>query len=217
VLARRHRRSKSEAAGRAEALRALVLVAAGEAPPEGDPPFSPRELELLRRPPAEWDEQDVVDAVWRGEALGVLAWALGAVDELPDYDDPFDHVSLARDLTLSGAELELRPGDTLEHEREAARLWHWRARTTLLQRDPEVQLPERWTSFDQLIAAAAMRGHEEGLLPPPRRGDFPAFGTTYRQLDAEQRALALSIAAERHYALTWLTADVRWDETPADT
>ena len=217
MLARRHRRSKTEVAGRAEALRALVLVAAGEAPPEGEPPFSPRELALLRRPPAERDEQDVVDAVWRGEALGALAWALGVVEELPDYDDPFDHVSLARELSLSGAELELRPGDTLEHEREAARLWHWRARTTLLRSDPEVQLPEHWASFDQLIAAAAMRGHEEGLLPSPRRGDFPAFGTTYRQLDAEQRALALSIAAERHYALTWLTVDVPWDETPADT
>ena len=217
MLARRHRRSKSEVAGRAAALRTLVLVAAGEAPPEGDPPFSPQELQLLQFAPEQWEEQDVVDAIWRGEALGVLAWALGAIEELPGYDDPFEHVALARELSLETAELELRPGDVLEHEREAARLWHWRARTTLLQSDPGVELPERWASFDQLIAAAAMRGHEEELLPPPRRGDFPAFGTTYRQLDAEQRALALSIAAERHYALTWLTADVAWDETPTDT
>ena len=215
-MPRRHRRSRDEAAGRAAALRTLVLVAAGEAPPDGDPPFSPRELQLLSRPPEAWESQDVVDAIWRGEALGALGWALSALEELPDYDEPFDHVELARELDLAQP-LELRPAVDLEEERESARLWHWRARTTLLQGDPTVQLPERWASFDQLIAAAAMRGHEEGLLPAPRRGDFPAFGTTYRQLDEEQLALARSIATERHYALAWLCSDAAWDETPTDT
>ena len=80
-----------------------------------------------------------------------------------------------------------------------------------------VTLPERWSSFDQLIAATAMRGYEEGLLPAPLRGDFPAFGKVYRHLDEEQRALAHSIAAERHYALNWLLDGADWDAVRTDT
>jgi len=215
-LSRRSRaRSDSEVLARAAALRALVLTAAGEQPPNGEPAWSPRERELLSRPPAEWDEQEVVDALWRGEALGTLAWALSLVDELPAYDTPFDHAAAARALSFEGA--AQRAGEELDRARETARLWHWRARTTLLQRDLSVRLPERWASFDQLVAVAAMRGHEDGLLPPPLRGDFRAFGTAYRQLDAAQHALALSIAAERHYALCWLRGDEPWDDTSPDT
>jgi len=215
-LARRIRvRDRKEAVGRAHALRALVLVAAGDPPPEGDPPFSPQELALLSRPPAEWDEQAVTDALWRGEALGTLAWALQLVADLPAYDAPFDHVVVARELSLEGA--ALRDGEELEHALETARLWHWRARTTLLQRDGSVSLPERWASFDQLVAAAAMRGYEEGYLPAPLRGDFRAFGKIYRHLDERQHALAHSIAAERHYALAWLCGEAPWDEVETDT
>jgi hypothetical protein len=215
-LPRRARiRDEKEVAGRAAALRALVLVAAGEPPPEGDPPFSPAELQLVSRPPAEWDEQELTDALWRGEALGALAWALGLVDELPGYDEPFDHAALARGIDLAAA--SLRPGEQIEQARETARLWHWRARTTLLQGEGSVELPERWASFDQLVAAAAMRGYEIGLLPAPLRGDFPAFGKVYRHLDASQHALALSIAAERHLAFEWLVGDGPWDGTVTDT
>ena len=34
-------------------------------------------------------DPEVVDAVWRGEALGTLLWALQLV-ELPPYDHPFE-------------------------------------------------------------------------------------------------------------------------------
>jgi hypothetical protein len=216
LLPRRSRaRDQSEVVGRVEALRALVLAAAGEAPPPGEPPFSPRERELVALPPAERDPQRVVDAIWRGEALGVLAWALGLRNELPAYDEPFDHVALARGLELAGA--RLREADELEDAREAARLWHWRARTALLHEQGALELPDRWRSYDQLVAAAAMRGFEQGLLPAPRRGDFSALGTTYRQLDAAQRSLLHSIAAERHYALVWLCGETPWDEVVTDT
>lgn len=216
ALARRSRiREKKEIAGRAEALRSLVLVAAGEPPPAGDPPFSRAELRLLARPPGEWEEQQVTDALWRGEALGTIAWALQLVVDMPPFDAPFDHAGVARSLALDAA--GMRAPEEIEGMREAARLWHWRARTTILQRDGALALPERWASFDQLIAAAAMRGYEEGHLPAPFRGDFRAFGKVYRHLDEQQHALAHSIAAERHYALEWLCGEPDWDEVETDT
>jgi hypothetical protein len=168
----------------------------------------------LARVDGEPDEPEVVDAVWRGEALGTLLWALDLV-ELPEYDDPFDHAALL-DVELEPG--ELRDLDEIVRQRDSARLWHWRARTTSLQADRSIELPERWSSFEQLIAATAMRGYELGLLPPPARGDFRAFGKDYRHLSPEQQSEALSIAAERHHALAWVTgAGSTWDDVPLDT
>jgi Domain of unknown function (DUF4272) len=165
------------------------------------------------------DDPAVVDAVWRGEALGTLLWALQLV-ELPPYDEPFDPDEVA-DVTRGGAELdgaELRDGEEIELERDSARLWHWRARTSELHESGALELPEQYATVDQLVAAIAMRGFEEGLLPAPIRGDFRAFGDVYRQLTPERRSEAHSIAAERHHALNWLCGEGRsWDDVPLDT
>ena len=163
------------------------------------------------------DEQDpvVVDALWRGEALGTLLWALGLAAELPPYDRPFDHAAIV-DTALDDA--RLREAEEIERARESAQLWHWRARTTLLQGNDSIELPERWESFDQLVAATAMRGFEQGLLPAPMRGDFRAFGKVYRHLTNEQHSEALSIALERHHALEWVSGrGESWDDVPLDT
>lgn len=156
----------------------------------------------------------VVDAVWRGEGLGTLLWAL-QLAELPGYDTPFEPDDLL-DTSLEGA--RLRPTEEIELERESARLWLWRARTTSLQESGDVELPERYATFDQLIAATAMRGFEQGLLPAPMRGDFRAYGKVYRHLAPEQQAEAHSIALERQHALNWLAGlGDSWDDVPLDT
>jgi hypothetical protein len=160
------------------------------------------------------DDPAVVDAVWRGEALGTLLWALQLL-ELPAYDQPFDAEEVAA-VQLDDA--DLRNGDELELERDSARLWHWRARTTSLQAAGALELPERYATFDQLIAATAMRGYEQGVLPAPMRGDFRAYGKVYRHLAPDQHAEAHSIAVERHQALNWLCgAGETWDDVPLDT
>jgi hypothetical protein len=170
--------------------------------------------EALAQLPARAGEPDVVDAVWQAEGLGVLLWALGRIG-LPPYDLAFDHDRL---LAVSLDSATLRPESDIEQARQTARLWHWRARTSSLQEEGGIALPERWKSFDQLIAATAMRAHEQGLLPRPLRGDFPAFGTVYRDLTGEQRAEADSIAWERHRALNWLCGlGKSWDAVPTDT
>ena len=166
----------------------------------------------LGRLPSE--DPAVVDAVWRGEALGTLLWALQLV-ELPPYDRAFASEEVAGIDPACGT---LRDQDEVALERETARLWHWRARTSTVQANGAIELPERYASFDQLIAATAMRGHEQGLLPAPLRGDFRAFGKVYRHLSPEQAAEAHALVAERHHALNWLAGHGSgWDDVPLDT
>ena len=192
-MARFRLRSRSQVVERCQALRADVSAALARLP---------------SREPA------VVDAIWRGEALGTLLWSLHLL-ELPPYDRPFDTDEVVEANPAAG---ELRDPDELELERDSARLWHWRARTTDLRQTGALQLPARYSSFDQLIAATAMRGYEQGLLPPPLRGDFRAYGKVYRHLDPGQAAEAHSLAAERHHALNWLAGEgTSWNDVPLDT
>jgi hypothetical protein len=165
----------------------------------------------LRMLPAEERHPAVIEAVWQGEGLGMLLWALGLV-ELEPFDHPFDPEWLLATPTAHGT---MRARAEIEHERETARLWHWRIRTDRLRENGGVEVPQDWASHEQLIAVAAMRGYERGLLPSPLRGDFPAFGTGYRELTPEQRAEVSSIVYERHRALNWLCGLGRtWSETP---
>jgi len=160
------------------------------------------------------DDPAVVDAVWRGEALGTLLWALQLV-ELPSYDQPFDPDAVAAVELEDG---ELRDVEEILLEQESARLWHWRARTTELQARNGLELPARYASVDQLVAATAMRGYEQGLLPQPLRGDFQAYGKVYRHLSPEQVAEAHSVALERQHALNWLAGEgASWEDVPLDT
>ncbi len=194
-MSRRKLRSQSTVAEQCRALRdaveaALARLSGGESDPA------------------------TVDAVWQGEALGTLLWGL-QLAELPPYDEPFDPGPL---LGLDPGEGSVRAAQEVELERESARLWHWRARTTELQAAGRLELPARYASLDQLVAATAMRGYEQGALPSPMRGDFRAFGKVYRHLTAEQRAEAHSIALERHHALNWLCGlGTGWNDVPLDT
>jgi hypothetical protein len=172
--------------------------------------------EALERLPADAADPELVEAVWEGEGLGMLVWALGRA-QLPPYDRRFDHARLLETTLESAA---LRSAEEIDRARQVARLWHWRARTAALQSEAggEVALPTQWQSFDQLVGATAMRGYERGLLPRPVRGDFPAFATIYRSLSAEQRAEAHQLAWQRHRALNWLCGlGKSWETVPTDT
>src|ERR1700753_3807942 len=188
---RRKLRPQVEAIDRSRALRDELRAALGRLPS---------------------DDPAVVDAVWRGEALGTLLWALQLV-ELPSYDRPLNAEVIAAVHPPAGP---LREEDEILLERDSARLWHWRARTTQLQAAGEaVDLPPRYATFDQLIAATAMRGSEQGLRPGPLRGAFPAYGKVYRHLSPEQAAEAHSLAVERHQALNWLAGGGEtWADVP---
>jgi Domain of unknown function (DUF4272) len=194
-MARTKLRSRREVLDRIRALSGPLQVALGMLPERaGDP--------------------DVIETVWQGEGLGVLLWSLGLV-ELEPFDRPFDPEWLLATPTAHGT---MRARAEIEHARETARLWHWRVRTDELRGRDSVDLPASWDSFEQLVAVAAMRGYERGLLPSPLLGDFPAFGTGYRELRPVQRDEIASIAYERHRAFNWLCGVGRaWAETPTAT
>jgi len=168
----------------------------------------------LERLPSAADDVELLDAAWRTEALGALLWGL-QLAELPPYDQAFHPEDV---LAVDPAGGRLRDADEVTLERDSALLWHWRARTSELQAAGTLELPARFASFDQVIAATAMRGFEQGLLPAPMRGDFRAFGKVYRHLSPDQLAQAHAIAVERHHALAWLAGAGRsWREVPLDT
>src|SRR5256885_9746552 len=116
-MPRRKLRSQGEVVERCHALRDEVRAALAKLPS---------------------DDPAVVDAVWRGEALGTLLWAL-QLTELPPYDEPFEPDEVAA-IELGAA--KLREDEEIELERESARLWHWRARQTERQESRARQPPE---------------------------------------------------------------------------
>jgi hypothetical protein len=183
---------------------------------------SPEERRMFRQQLGLWPAEDIIDASWRMEALGMFVWALGHTKELPPWDTQIDQSSVIQPVGLMSdprpfEQSSLRPDDEVARARDLAELWHWRARTTQLQRRGGVEPPAGLT-FEEVIARTAHGAHAAGDIPTLIDDDFPAFGKSYADLDDTEYATATSIAAERHFALNWLCgyAD-EWDETPTDT
>ena len=188
--------------------------------------FSQQELQLLRKPPGQWERQELIDASWKAECSAVLAWSLGIVNVLAPYDQEVDnHVAMAAIPEPTGAvalttAARLRPPAQIERARDQAELWLWRARTHRIMNDPELlrknPLPAGVT-FPQLVAKAAQAAEKDGCFKRIG-GDFPAFGKPYAQLTGEEAQQMTSIATERLRALNWLCGySADWDDVPLDT
>jgi hypothetical protein len=181
--------------------------------------LSGRERALLAKAFADWTQGEAAAAGRRSEALGVLLWALCALDEMPAYDVRFESLPSLVPLLAPTPEFRstasLRPAEDIRRARDVAELWHWRARTRQLQeRDAEVA----GVDLDAVTRKAAVEAHAEGSIASAIEEDFPAFGKPFRALDADEYADVSGRAAERHYALNWLcgyAAD--WDGVPTDT
>jgi hypothetical protein len=72
--------------------------------------------------------------------------------------------------------------------------------------------------LDAITQKAAETAYAEGSIAQPIDGDFPAYGKSYRALDAGEYAAVTSRAVERQYALNWLCGYASdWDSVPTDT
>jgi hypothetical protein len=174
--------------------------------------FAESERPLLAEPLGRWS-RDAADAVsWRIESLGIFVWALGLIKSLLPYDRRFSHDDLLLRLRIGKplqpllAKTQLRPIAELQLAQEAARLWQWRAQAhlpgTTGQMPAHLNLPD-------VIAATARTARQQGLIPEPIGGDFPAFDHPYRELSPDQTALVVAIARERAAAFLWLCGPPR--------
>lgn len=185
--------------------------------------YSSVERSLIDRPPSTWTPQEVVNATWRQESIGVLLWALSDYEELPPYDSEFANVAEVVPVLASTEQFVthavLRPADEIERARDVAELWHWRSRTTQLQNASDAYASVREEhDLEAIVRDAATHAYEQGDIGHPIGGDFPFFGKAYRELTDDEYARATSIAMERHFALNWLCGySEDWDETPTDT
>lgn len=68
-----------------------------------EPALNETERRLLRAESGLWPPEAIVDAMWRREALGMLLWALGHIEEVPPYDTEFDRHALEAAIVDSGS------------------------------------------------------------------------------------------------------------------
>ena len=189
--------------------------------------LSASETAFLATTAATMSRQQQVNASWRSEALAVLAWALGALETLPPYDQGTDLDDLADfpplDREAFVASAVLRPAEEIEQARDLAELWHWRSRTRRLTQDgaplepfpgsPEIR------SYDDIVRMTARSAARAGDLVVIDE-DFGVLGKAYRALSDEEWSGIASITMERHYTLNWLCGHAPgndWDATPTPT
>jgi hypothetical protein len=177
---------------------------------------SHEEREALGKKFGTWDMNQITDASWRAESAAVLTWALGYARDIPAYDAEADDKKVFS--TIKGRP-KLRSAAQIGAARDLAELWHWRARTLMLQHGEQPapkNLPGGMT-LDQIVAMTAGELKKQGKVQV-KGDDFAAFGKRYRDLGADERSLAMSIAMERHRVLNWLCGyGADWDKVPTDT
>lgn len=191
--------------------------------------LTPKERELSEATLITMTEEQQIEASWAVEGMVVLAWALGLVDELPEWDtqtEPsfLDEVPNPIALSRVREQASLRPAEEIEHVAAAAQLWHWRSRTRELIEGgfafPDELKRPGVASLDDVVRLTAAHAFAEGTIERVIDGDFPARGKAYRALDDDEWHEVRSIAIERHRALNWLAGLAEgnaWDSTPTET
>src|SRR5215217_7599292 len=125
--------------------------------------LTPREVELFNSPPGSLGAETIIEASWQGEALVVLAWAIGAL-EMP----PIDTISDPRPVM----DLIPRPWDAVHNwlsdpnmvtepdavrQRERADIWHWRVTIELLRRGASAADRQDFEAAIREVVAEALR------------------------------------------------------------
>lgn len=112
----------------------------------------------------------------------------------------------------------MRSEKEISDAREMAKLWLWRGRISLIQKNPsQYPPPPPGKSFKQLINEAATEAEKEGLFKAIDH-DFPAFGKAYSQLTEDELMICIKIAYERLRALNWLCGLGKdWDKVSTNT
>lgn len=191
---------------------------------------SPKEKLLLELHVKDIKPQQLINALWRIEAIQVLMWALGHLPSLPSYDTKANAEALKQIPKSSPAEFiasaSLRDQSEIDRAREIAELWHWRSRTRQLQEEGRpMPLTDAMKSagldtYEAVTRAAVRMAVKDGGLPTSTGDDFLVYGKAYKEMTPDEWADVRSITMERHLTLNWLCGFApanQWDNTPTDT
>jgi hypothetical protein len=172
-------------------------------------------LSLLSAPLGTLSERQVIDGSWRGEGLGVLAWALGRY-ELPSYQQAISSPDAADTigfLTPEAAELiesaVLREPEELELLAERLLALHWRLR--------QFSIRPEYMDFGSFARTAYFGPLDvEGLELV--RGDLAIDGRPLMDVGEARWRECLSIALERQQAANWLCGqEALYSDVTCDT
>lgn len=167
--------------------------------------LEPDEWKTLQRPHRQLTQQEAMNATWRIEGLGVLAWALNRHDLLP-IDELVEPGKLLPAVGLLNAERSeallaeppLRPLAELEALRRRLLAVHWRLRNFRLK-------PERMnfrefarTAWFGPLDVADLRLIDDDLAI----GDHAIADASRDRVGAAESA-----AMERHHAVNWLNGE----------
>ena len=167
-----------------------------------DDEFEPDEWKVLQRPLGKLDQQAQINATWRLEGLGVLAWSLGRF-EIPPHDQLVSLKPLWRSLGSLDADAakSLLAKPKLRSRQEIAALRnrlfaiHWRLRNYHIR--PEVM---DFADF----ARTCWFGPLDLTGLPLIKGDLALQGKRIDKAPTDVFSTAHSASQERHQAANWL-------------
>lgn len=166
------------------------------------PALEPQELKLLQAPLGTLTETQAMDAGWRAEGLGVLAWALDRWELDPNYA-PSDALAIAGALGFmepEGLELlkspKLRPISEQEELARRSYLVHMRLRQAY-------EGASSTTSFAKLATDLRVDEASLGLI----EDDLTINGIRLTAVPEEILRIVISTVVEQHRAANWLLGD----------
>ena len=173
--------------------------------------LEPAERDFVHADIGSLDRSAVADGLWRSEALGVLAWALGHLT-LPEHDEEVDQQAVAKSLGfMHGAGVlrhpKVRDRRELVEYAGRARTVHWRLREmTLRQGALDLEKTASKLAFINLTGLKLVGG------------DLALGGKSIARAKVATVKNALCIAYQRHQAINWLVyGGARYSETDTPT
>lgn len=169
------------------------------------------ERALLEAPLGKIDRQKAVNAGWRSEGLGVLAWALCAI-EVPPHDVQIDAAATSRAIGFLDAppsEPRLRSPQELQRMEERLFGIHWRLRDFSLQ--------PRAMDFVTFSKNNGFCKFDVGSIAIADN-DLAIRGVAIAKAPRDLIRMCQSIAMERHQAINWLVGqDAVYSEVDTST
>lgn len=185
-------------AGNASADQLRVRIAAWLEERNGWTELEDDERALVETPLGSAEPQTILDATWRSEGLGVLAWSLGRF-ELPAHDAMVDPKAASDAVGFLSKDADapavLRPDADIQRVGERCLAVHWRFREFSLRRAP--------VNFEE-FSRTCWFGPFDITGVRLVKGDLAVGDCAITEAAPSEVRRCQSISQERHQAANWL-------------